>query len=142
MDHNNTGQKNMIKQTLWKPGGTILEKDLKMEVFASVDTVKPVEFHVYELHAQKIGNTYSYQRGSLEITKLESGRRIWRWKQNLCDGKTARENPKCWFYSRIWGITRTACFRKQKNLSGTYQILDHTKTIPNFNFWKIQKIFL
>ena len=52
-----------------------MEKDLKMEVFASVDTVKPVEFHVYELHVQKIGNTY-YQRGSLEITKLESGRRI------------------------------------------------------------------
>lgn len=54
-----------------------MEKDLKMEVFASVDTVKPVEFHVYELHAQKIGNTYSIIRGgSLEITKLESGRRI------------------------------------------------------------------
>ena len=64
MDHNNTGQKNMIKQTLWKPGGTILEKDLKMEVFASVDTVKPVEFHVYELHVQKIGNTYSIIRGA------------------------------------------------------------------------------
>ena len=32
-----------------------MEKDLKMEVFASVDTVKPVEFHVYELHEQKIG---------------------------------------------------------------------------------------
>lgn len=35
-----------------------------MEVFASVDTVKPVEFHVYELHAQKIGNTYSIIRGA------------------------------------------------------------------------------
>lgn len=41
-----------------------MEKDLKMEVFASVDTVKPVEFHVYELHAQKIGNTYSIIRGA------------------------------------------------------------------------------
>ena len=40
-----------------------MEKDLKMEVFASVDTVKPVEFHVYELHVQKIGNTYSIIRG-------------------------------------------------------------------------------
>lgn len=41
-----------------------MEKDLKMEVFASVDTVKPVEFHVYELHVQKIGNTYSIIRGA------------------------------------------------------------------------------
>lgn len=54
-----------------------MEKDLKMEVFASVDTVKPVEFHVYELHAQKNRKyIFYYQRGSLEITKLESGRRI------------------------------------------------------------------
>ena len=47
-----------------------MEKDLKMEVFASVDTVKPVEFHVYELHVQKIGNTYSIiegQPGNYEI---------------------------------------------------------------------------
>ena len=41
-----------------------MEKDLKMEVFASVDTVKPVEFHVYELHVQKIENTYSIIRGA------------------------------------------------------------------------------
>ena len=41
-----------------------MEKDLKMEVFASVDTVKPVEFHVYELHVQKIGNTYTIIRGA------------------------------------------------------------------------------
>ena len=114
-----------------------MEKDLKMEVFASVDTVKPVEFHVYELHAQKIGNTYSIIRGAAwklrnwnQAGVFEDGNKIYATE------KLQEKIPNADFTVEYEGS------RKQKNLSGTYQILDHTKTIPNFDFWKIQKIFL
>ena len=31
-----------------------MSKDLKMEIFASKETVKPVAFHVYEFHTSEL----------------------------------------------------------------------------------------
>ena len=76
-----------------------MEKDLKMEVFASVDTVKPVEFHVYELHVQKIGNTYSIIRGAAwklrnwnQAGVFEDGNKIYateKLQESLSNSKTS-----------------------------------------------------
>ena len=87
-----------------------MEKDLKMEVFASVDTVKPVEFHVYELHAQKIGNTYSIIRGAAwklrnwnQAGVFEDGNKIYatenckRKSQMLILQSNMRDHENCLF---------------------------------------------
>lgn len=87
-----------------------MEKDLKMEVFASVDTVKPVEFHVYELHVQKIGNTYSIIRGAAwklrnwnQAGVFEDGNKIYateklqRKSQMLILQSNMRDHENCLF---------------------------------------------
>lgn len=40
-------------------------KDLRMEIFDSKDVVKPVSLHVYQLHSQKIDNSFSVIRGAV-----------------------------------------------------------------------------
>lgn len=43
-----------------------MDKDLRMEVFASCDVVKPVSLHVYDLHAQEVeNNRFSIIRGAV-----------------------------------------------------------------------------
>lgn len=37
-------------------------RDLRMEVFASKDAIKPVSLHIYQLHSQKIDNSFSVIR--------------------------------------------------------------------------------
>ena len=61
-----------------------MEKDLKMEVFASKDKVKPVCFHIYQLHSQNIDNSYSIIRGAVcklknynHVGVFEDGNRIY-----------------------------------------------------------------
>lgn len=61
-----------------------MEKDLKMEVFASKDKVQSVCFHVYQLHSQKIENSYSIIRGAVgklrnynHVGVFEDGKRIY-----------------------------------------------------------------
>ena len=49
-------------------------KDLKMEVFASKEIVKPTSLHVYELHSQKIDNKHSIIRGA--VRKISNYNRI------------------------------------------------------------------
>lgn len=49
-------------------------KDLRMEVFASKDVVKPVSLHVYQLHSQKIDNSFSVIRGA--VFKLKNYNRV------------------------------------------------------------------
>ena len=41
-----------------------MEKDLRMEVFSSKDIVRATCLHVYQLHTQKIDNTFSIIRGA------------------------------------------------------------------------------
>lgn len=41
-----------------------MEKDLRMEVFSSKDIVRTTSLHVYQLHTQKIDNTFSIIRGA------------------------------------------------------------------------------
>lgn len=48
-----------------------MEKDLRMEVFASCDVVEPVSLHIYELHSQNLeNNKYSVIRGA--VCKLKN----------------------------------------------------------------------
>lgn len=42
-----------------------MSKDLRMEAFASNDSIQPVKLHVYELHTQKIDNAFSIIRGAV-----------------------------------------------------------------------------
>ncbi len=59
-------------------------KDLRMEVFASKDVVKPVILHIYQLHSQKIDNSFSIIRGAVwklknynHVGVFEDGNRIY-----------------------------------------------------------------
>lgn len=59
-------------------------KDLRMEVFASKDRVKPINLHVYQLHSQKIDNAFSIIRGAAwkvrnynHVGVFEDGKRIY-----------------------------------------------------------------
>lgn len=59
-------------------------KDLRMEVFASKDTVKPTCLHVYQLHSQKVDNSFSIIRGAAwklrnfnHVGVFEDGKRIY-----------------------------------------------------------------
>ena len=46
-----------------------MEKDLRMEVFASKDTVKPISLHEYKLISKKIDNNFSIIRGAVRKLK-------------------------------------------------------------------------
>lgn len=59
-------------------------KDLRMEVFESKETVKPIRLHMYELHSQKIDNRHSIIRGAVNrirnynhIGVFENGKNIY-----------------------------------------------------------------
>ncbi len=59
-------------------------RDLRMEVFASKDVVKPVSLHIFQLHSQKIDNSFSVIRGAVwklrnynHIGVFEDGNRIY-----------------------------------------------------------------
>lgn len=61
-----------------------MKKDLRMEVFSSKDIVKPTSLYVYQLHTQKIDNTFSIIRGAVwklrnnyHIGVFEDGKRIY-----------------------------------------------------------------
>lgn len=41
-----------------------IKKDLRIEIFSSKEAVKPVKLHVYELHSNKIENTFQIIRGA------------------------------------------------------------------------------
>lgn len=59
-------------------------RDLRMEVFASKDAIKPVSLHIYQLHSQKIDNSFSVIRGAVwklrndnHVGVFEDGNRIY-----------------------------------------------------------------
>lgn len=59
-------------------------KKLCMEVFASKDIVKPTSLHVYQLHTQKIDNTFSIIRNAAwklrnynHVGVFEDGKKIY-----------------------------------------------------------------
>lgn len=61
-----------------------MEKDLRMEVFSSKDIVRAMCLHVYQLHTQKIDNTFSIIRGAawklrnyFHVGVFEDGKRIY-----------------------------------------------------------------
>ena len=61
-----------------------MEKDLRMEVFASKDVVKQVSLYVYQLHSQKIDNSFAIIRGAVwklknynHVGVFEDGNRIY-----------------------------------------------------------------
>lgn len=61
-----------------------MEKDLRMEVFSSKDIVKATCLHVYQLHTQKIDNSFSIIRGAawklrnyFHVGVFEDGKRIY-----------------------------------------------------------------
>ena len=60
-----------------------MEKDLRMEVFSSKDMVRTTCLHVYQLHTQKIDNSFSIIRGAawklrnyFHVGVFEDGKRI------------------------------------------------------------------
>ena len=61
-----------------------MEKDLRMEVFSSKDIVRATCLHVYQLHTQKIDNSFSIIRGAawklrnyFHVGVFEDGKRIY-----------------------------------------------------------------
>lgn len=66
-------------------------RDLRMEVFASKDVVKLVSLHIYQLHSQKIDNSFSVIRGAVwklknynHVGVFEDGNRI--YSTDMLDG--------------------------------------------------------
>ena len=78
-----------------------MEKDLKMEVFASVDTVKPVEFLVYDILLSE-GQPGNYETGIRQAylkmeTKSMRRKNCKRKSQMLILQSNMRDHENCLF---------------------------------------------